>query len=178
MTRDWKKLYKHEAVQPCEMDPHMKYSDIALDHYSNPRNVGRLEEYDGLGKFGEPNCSDFLEITIKLDDNDHIVRIGFLMYGCAGAISTTSIMTELVKGRHISQAMELTDAEVISALGGFPESKAHCSLLGIRALHFAIIDVLQFRKLKDQGVVTNLTQYREFQKQGKIRPDGQPANNP
>ena len=163
MTRDWKSLYK-----PCGENEVEGYSKTAIDHFTNPRNVGRIDEYHGQGSFGDPQCGDYMELTIRLD-KDNICDIGFLVYGCAGAIATSSMVTEHVKGKSIGEALRLTDADVIRALGGIPQGKEHCSMLGLEALRLAIADALFGRRLIETGKITGYDEYREKRKAGEIR---------
>lgn len=169
MTRDWKSLYKTKESQEFK-----EYSAIAIDHFSNPRNVGRIKDYHGLGSFGDPKCGDYMELTLQLED-DRIKNIGFLVYGCAGAIATSSMATEMVKGKSISEALQLTGSEVIRALEGLPEGKEHCSLLGLEALRLAIADALFGRQLIETGKVADFDEYRQKRKVGKIRFEYRPV---
>lgn len=165
MTQDWKKLYRREE----EADDALAYTDTAIDHFLHPRNVGRVEDYDGYGKVGDPECGDYLELTLKLGGPDVITDIGFLVQGCAGAISTSSMVTELVLGKTAKAALALCDDDVVRALGGLPESKRHCSLLGVRALHLAIADALACRRLIDEGRVKDKPEYRRLRESGAVR---------
>lgn len=118
------------------------YSDTLIEHFISPKNVGRMDNADGKGICGDPECGDFLNLFIKVE-NDVIVDIKFLVYGCAGAIATSSMTTVLAKGKTLEEAEKLTDDDIIRALGGMPENKQHCSLLGIKALRNAVQDYLQ-----------------------------------
>jgi len=121
--------------------PVLFYSDAVIDHFSNPRNVGELgdDETDGYAKVGDPGCGDEMKLWIQVREG-RISRIAFKSYGCPGAISTSSMLTALAKGRTVEEALLITDDEVVNALGGIPENKKHCSLLGVRALQAAIRD--------------------------------------
>ena len=134
------------------------YTEIVMDHLMNPRNVGTLENANGLGEAGDPACGDFLklEILVQADYKDgvkikkeYIADIKYMVHGCAGAIATSSMVSELVKGKHVIEAYKLTDNDVIEALGGLPSEKIHCSLLGIQALRKAIIDFAEKDQAKD-----------------------------
>lgn len=112
-----------------------------IDHFTNPRNIGEIENADGFAKVGDPSCGDFIQVWIKIE-NDHIIDYKYKVFGCGGAIATTSAASELAIGKHLKRAIKLTDDDVIQALGGIPENKAHCSLLGINGLRTAIADYL------------------------------------
>jgi len=110
-----------------------------MEHFMNPRNVGVIEDPDGVGKEGNPVCGDLMEIFIKVED-DRIVDIKFRTFGCGAAIATSSIATEMVKGKTLDEAEELTNRAVAEALGGLPPIKMHCSNLASDAIHAAIAD--------------------------------------
>lgn len=134
------------------------YTEIAMDHFKNPRNVGTIEAPNGQGMAGDPECGDYLVITLKVE-KDVIKNIKFKVHGCAGAIATSSMVTELAKGMHVLQAYAITDREVVKALGGLPEEKVHCSLLGTVALKKAIVDYANRRK---QMMADNSTEESEL----------------
>ncbi len=117
----------------------MMYSEKVLDHFRNPRNVGEIEDADGVGTVGNPVCGDMMSIYIKVDD-DRISDIKFRTFGCGAAIATTSMTTELAKGKTLDEAMEITREDVADELGGLPPVKMHCSNLAADALHEAIKD--------------------------------------
>jgi nitrogen fixation NifU-like protein len=124
----------------------MMYSEKVLDHFRNPRNVGEIEDPDGVGTVGNPVCGDVMSIYIKVND-DKIADIKFRTFGCGAAIATTSMTTELAKGKTLDEAMEITREEVAEKLGGLPPVKMHCSNLAADALHEAIED---YRKKKGE----------------------------
>ena len=115
----------------------MMYSEKVLDHFRNPRNVGELEDADGVGSVGNPVCGDVMSIYIKVKD-DKIEDIKFKTFGCGAAIATTSMTTELAKGKTLDEAMTITRQDVADELGGLPPVKMHCSNLAADALHEAI----------------------------------------
>jgi nitrogen fixation NifU-like protein len=117
----------------------MEYSELVIEHFQNPRNVGVIEEADGMGKMGSPVCGDLMEIYIKVDNN-HIEDIKFRTFGCGAAIASGSMASEMIKGRSLTEAETLTDEDVARALGGLPEKKMHCSNLAASTLHKAIED--------------------------------------
>lgn len=123
------------------------YTDIVKDHFFNPRNVGEIPDADGVGTVGNPTCGDVMTIYIKIKDN-RISDIKFKTYGCAAAIASSSMATELVKGKTIEEALKLTRDDVAKELGGLPAVKMHCSNLASDALREAIKD---YKKKKSQG---------------------------
>jgi nitrogen fixation NifU-like protein len=118
-----------------------------MDHFRNPRNVGAIEDADGVGKVGNPVCGDIMELTIKVKDNV-IEDAKFRTFGCGAAIATSSMVTELVKGKTIEEALEVSNKAVAEALGGLPPVKMHCSVLAEQALRSAIED---YRKRQQGG---------------------------
>jgi nitrogen fixation NifU-like protein len=124
----------------------MMYSETVLDHFRNPRNVGEIEDADGVGTVGNPVCGDMMSVYIKVED-DKIADIKFRTFGCGAAIATTSMTTELAKGKTLDEAMEITRKDVADELGGLPPVKMHCSNLAADALHEAIED---YRKKKGE----------------------------
>jgi nitrogen fixation NifU-like protein len=115
----------------------MEYSDLVMEHFLNPRNVGTIENADGVGREGNPVCGDLMEMYIKVDDG-HITDIKFRTFGCGAAIATSSIATEMVKGKPLDEAEALTNKAIAEALGGLPPVKMHCSVLAADALKRAI----------------------------------------
>jgi len=115
------------------------YSKEVIDHYENPRNVGEIEEPDGVGTVGNPACGDVMKLTIKVE-NDRIVDVKFKTFGCGAAIATSSMVTELVKGKTMEEALKISNQTVARALGGLPKVKMHCSVLAEDALKAAIED--------------------------------------
>ena len=122
------------------------YSEKVLEHFKNPRNVGELENPDGEGTVGNPVCGDMMTIYIKVED-DRINDIKFKTFGCGAAIATTSMTTELAKGKTLDEALTITREQVAEALGGLPPVKMHCSNLAADALHDAVKD---YRKKKGE----------------------------
>jgi len=118
------------------------YSKLVMDHFMDPHNVGELESPDGYGKVGNPACGDMMEIFIKVKD-EKIDEIKFRTFGCGAAIATSSMATEMAKGRTLDEAIKITRKDVADALGGLPPQKMHCSNLAADALHLAIENYLQ-----------------------------------
>jgi len=123
------------------------YTEKVLDHFRNPRNMGEIKNADGVGKVGNPTCGDVMAIYIKVKDN-RISDIKFKTFGCTAAIASSSIATELVKGKTLDEAMKLTRDDVSKELGGLPAIKMHCSNLASDALHEAIKDYRKKQKKK------------------------------
>lgn len=121
------------------------YNEKVMDHFENPRNVGDLPEADGVGQVGNPSCGDIMKIYLQVD-GDVITDIKFKTFGCGAAIATSSMVTELVKGKTIDEALKISNKSVAEALGGLPPKKMHCSNLAADALHAAIQDYRQKQK--------------------------------
>lgn len=113
------------------------YSEKVMDHFSNPRNVGELENADAIGEVGNAVCGDIMRIYLKIEDNT-IVDVSFKTFGCGAAIATSSMATELIKGKTLEEALELTNKAVVEALDGLPPQKIHCSVLAEEAVKKAI----------------------------------------
>ena len=126
-------------------DTGSRYSEKVMEHFRNPRNVGEMESPDGIGHVGNPVCGDIMELYIKVENNT-IVDAKFMTFGCVAAIATSSIVTEMVKGKSIEEALEISNRAVAEALGGLPSIKMHCSVLAEEALRSAIDDYLSKSK--------------------------------
>ena len=118
------------------------YTDLVMDHFTNPRNVGEIEDADGVGQIGNPVCGDVMRISIAVDDSDHIEDVKFKTFGCGAAVATSSMVTEMVMGKSLTEAADISNKAVAEALGGLPPNKMHCSNLAADALHLAIQDYL------------------------------------
>lgn len=121
------------------------YSDKVMDHFTNPRNVGEIDDADGIGEEGNPVCGDAMKIFIKVKDNV-ITDLKFKTFGCASAIAVSSMVTEMAKGMTIEEALKISKASLADALDGLPPQKMHCSNLGADALHKAIADYQSKKK--------------------------------
>lgn len=117
----------------------MLYSEIVMDHFQNPRNVGEIENPDGVGEVGNAKCGDIMKIYLRVEDNV-ITDVKFKTFGCASAIASSSMATELIMGKTVDEAWELTNKAVAQALDGLPPVKMHCSVLAEEAIHKAIND--------------------------------------
>ena len=117
----------------------MPYSDKVMDHFLNPHNIGDLPDANGVGNVGNPVCGDIMRLYIKVE-NDRIVDVRFKTFGCGAAIATSSMVTDLVKGKTIEEALQISNKAVAEALGGLPKVKMHCSVLAEEALQAAIED--------------------------------------
>ncbi|WP_066638229.1 iron-sulfur cluster assembly scaffold protein [Desulfolucanica intricata] len=125
------------------------YNDKVLEHFQNPRNIGEIEDADGIGIEGDPGCGDYIKLYIKVKDN-RLIDVKIKVHGCAAAIATGSTLTELAIGKYLDDAMMIHEDDVLEALGGLPEEKAHCSNLGVAALKEAIWDYVFRSNLKKQ----------------------------
>jgi nitrogen fixation NifU-like protein len=123
------------------------YSEKVMEHFRNPKNVGEIPDADGVGTVGNPVCGDMMSIYIKVKDN-HLTDVKFKTFGCGAAVATSSMITELAKGKSLEDALKITRRDVAESLGGLPTVKMHCSNLAADALHEAIKDYRQ----KQEGV--------------------------
>jgi|SRR5690554_1731087 len=121
------------------------YSEQVMDHFTNPRNVGEIDNPDGVGQVGNAKCGDIMKVTLKIKD-DIIEDVKFKTFGCGAAIATSNMSTELIKGKNIHEALKITNKAVAEALGGLPPVKMHCSVLAEEAVKMAIEDYLSKQK--------------------------------
>ena len=126
------------------------YSEKVMDHFMNPRNVGEIENPDGIGEEGNPVCGDMMTFYIKVKDN-HLDDVKFKTFGCGAAVAVSSMVSEMAKGRTIEEAMKITPQLVAKELDGLPKNKFHCSNLGAQALHKAIEGYLSKKKKQEGG---------------------------
>ena len=116
------------------------YSEKVIDHFTNPRNVGEIADANGVGEVGNAKCGDIMRIYLKIDDDGIIADVKFKTFGCGAAIATSSMATEMIKGKSIQEALSLTNKAVVEALDGLPPVKVHCSVLAEEAVKSAIAD--------------------------------------
>lgn len=121
----------------------MLYSYKVLDHFQNPRNVGKIEDADGVGEVGNARCGDIMKIYLKVDENEVITDVKFNTFGCGSAIASSSMATEMIKGKPLSEALKLSNKAVVEALDGLPAHKLHCSVLAEEAVQAAVEDYYQ-----------------------------------
>ncbi|HOV89205.1 MAG TPA: Fe-S cluster assembly scaffold protein NifU [Syntrophorhabdaceae bacterium] len=121
------------------------YNDVVMDHFMNPRNIGEIEDADAVAEVGNDVCGDTMKIYLKIEDN-RIMDVKFKTFGCGAAIASSSITTEMIKGKTLDEALEITNKQVIEALGGLPPAKEHCSVLAEQAIKVAIEDYLKKRR--------------------------------
>ena len=130
------------------------YSEKVMDHFSNPRNVGEIENADGVGQVGNAKCGDIMKVYLKIE-NDVIVDVKFKTFGCGAAVATSSMATELIKGKTVEEAAKLTNKAVAEALDGLPPVKMHCSVLAEEAVAAALAD---YRSKKGQAAAAEAAQ--------------------
>ena len=118
----------------------MLYSEKVMDHFQHPRNVGKIDDADGIGEVGNAKCGDIMRMYIKVDENEIITDVKFNTFGCGSAIATSSMATEMIKGKSIKEALELSNKAVVEALEGLPTHKIHCSVLAEEAVKAAVED--------------------------------------
>ena len=128
------------------------YSEKVMDHFEHPRNVGEIENASGVGTVGNAKCGDIMRIYLDIDDNQIIRDVKFKTFGCGAAVATSSMATEMVKGKTIQEAMEVTNKAVMEALDGLPKEKIHCSVLAEEAIQSAIND---YRSKKGEAPLEN-----------------------
>ena len=138
------------------------YSEKVMDHFSNPRNVGEIENASGVGTVGNAKCGDIMRMYLDIDEDTKIIKeCKFKTFGCGAAVATSSMATELVMGKTIEEAMEVTNKAVMEALDGLPPVKVHCSLLAEEAIHAALWDYAQKNGIEIKGLVKPKTDIGE-----------------
>ena len=128
------------------------YSEEVMEHFTNPRNVGEIENASGVGTVGNAKCGDIMRIYLDVDENQIIRDCKFKTFGCGAAVATSSMATEMIKGKSIQDALKLTNKAVMEALGGLPPVKVHCSLLAEEAIHAALWDYAQKHNITIEGL--------------------------
>lgn len=135
----------------------MNYSEKVMDHFNNPRNVGEIENASGVGTVGNAKCGDIMRIYLDIDEDTKIVKdCKFKTFGCGAAVATSSMATELVKGKTIYEALEVTNKAVMEALDGLPPVKVHCSVLAEQAIKAAVSDYYKRRGVDPEPIVGNV----------------------
>ena len=134
----------------------MLYSDKVMDHFEHPRNVGEIADADGVGQVGNPKCGDIMKMYLKIDDKGVITDVKFKTFGCGSAIATSSIATEMIKGRTIEEALKLSNKAVVEALDGLPANKIHCSVLAEQSIKAAIADYYRRQGIDPTPIVGEL----------------------
>ena len=142
----------------------MAYSEKVMDHFANPRNVGEIPDADGVGEVGNSKCGDIMRMYIKVEGNV-ITDCRFKTFGCGAAIATSSMATELIKGKTIDEALKLTNKAVMEALDGLPPVKVHCSLLAEEAIHAALWDYAVKNNIEIEGLEKPLTDISEVEEE-------------
>jgi nitrogen fixation NifU-like protein len=127
------------------------YSEKVMDHFKNPRNVGEIPDADGIGEVGNPKCGDIMKMYLKIEDNV-IVDVKFKTFGCGAAVASSSMATEMLKGKTIKEAMKITNATVAEALDGLPPVKMHCSMLAEQAIKSALLDYSKRNNVHIEGL--------------------------
>ena len=129
------------------------YSEKVMDHFQHPRNVGEIEDASGVGTVGNAKCGDIMRMFLDIDDETHIIKeCKFKTFGCGAAVATSSMATEMVIGKTVQEALEVTNVAVMEALDGLPPVKVHCSLLAEEAIHAALWDYAQKNGIKIEGL--------------------------
>ena len=129
-----------------------EYSDKVMDHFMNPRNVGEIEDAAGVGTVGNAKCGDIMRMYLDIDENQVVREAKFKTFGCGAAVATSSMATELVKGKTVQEALQVTNKAVMEALDGLPPVKIHCSLLAEEAIHAALWDYAQKNGIEIEGL--------------------------
>ena len=138
----------------------MAYSEKVMEHFANPRNVGELPDANGVGEVGNPKCGDIMRMYIKVE-NDTIVDVKFMTFGCGAAVATSSMATDLVKGKKIEDALKLTNKAVMEALDGLPAVKVHCSVLAEQAIKAAVSDYYRRQGIDPTPIVGEIEDCEE-----------------
>ena len=128
------------------------YSEKVMDHFNNPRNVGEIEDASGVGTVGNAKCGDIMRMYLDIDENGIIQDVKFKTFGCGAVVATSSMATELVKGKTVQEAMQVTNKAVCEALDGLPPVKVHCSLLAEEAIHAALWDYAEKNNIVIEGL--------------------------
>ncbi|PLX69615.1 MAG: Fe-S cluster assembly scaffold protein NifU [Denitrovibrio sp.] len=131
------------------------YSETVMDHFMNPRNMGEIEDANGVGEVGNPACGDVMKIFLKIDDNNIVEDVKFKTFGCGAAIASSSMATELMIGKSVEELLQLTNDAIVDALGGLPPAKIHCSVMAEEAIEDALRNFYK-SKGKDDSIVDEM----------------------
>ena len=142
------------------------YSEKVMDHFNNPRNMGEIEKPSGVGTVGNAKCGDIMRMYLDIDEMGVIIDVKFKTFGCGAAVATSSMATELIKGKTIQAALEVTNKAVMDALDGLPPVKVHCSLLAEEAIHAALWDYAQRNNIIIEGLKKPVEDIEELEKEG------------
>ncbi len=140
----------------------MLYSEKVMDHFKNPRNVGELEDANGVGTVGNQKCGDIMKMYLKINEDEVIEDVKFKTFGCGAAVATSSMATELIKGKTIKEALGLTNSAVVEALEGLPPIKVHCSVLAEEAVKTAIADYYRRKGIDPEPIVGPISDDDEY----------------
>ena len=157
------------VLKPRKDRAYQMYSEKVMDHFQHPRNVGEIENASGVGTVGNAKCGDIMRMYLDIDDKGVIRDARFKTFGCGAAIATSSMATELVRGKTVQEALEVTNKAVMEALDGLPPVKIHCSLLAEQAIHAALWDYAQKNNIKIEGLkppVNDINETKEFYEMG------------
>ena len=138
----------------------MEYSQKVMEHFANPHNVGKLDDANGIGEIGNAKCGDIMKMYLKIE-NDIIVDVKFNTYGCASAIATSSMATDMIKGKPVSEALTLTNKAVVEALDGLPAVKIHCSVLAEQAIKAALADYYRRQGIDPEPIVGKIEDHED-----------------
>ena len=138
------------------------YSDLVMDHFANPRNVGEIADANGIGEIGNPKCGDIMKMYIRVE-NGVIEDVKFKTFGCGSAIATSSIATEMIMGKTIEEALQLSNKAVVEALGGLPAHKIHCSVLAEQAIKAAIADYYTRLGIDPEPIIDKIMDHDEIE---------------
>ena len=141
------------------------YSEKVMDHFNNPRNVGEIEDASGVGTVGNAKCGDIMRMYFSIDEQGVIQEVKFKTFGCGAAVATSSMATELVKGKTVQEALKVTNQAVMEALDGLPPVKVHCSLLAEEAIHAALWDYAQKNNIVIEGLKKPVDDIAEIEEQ-------------
>lgn len=141
------------------------YSEKVMDHFQNPRNVGEMENPSGVGTVGNAKCGDIMRMYLDIDENGIIKEAKFKTFGCGAAVATSSMATELVAGKTVQEALEVTNKAVMEALDGLPPVKVHCSLLAEQAIHAALWDYAQKSGIEIEGLKPPVNDIEELEEE-------------